>query len=380
MPAKPPRRARPRRLAFGAPLALALLAAAAAGGHALLWLRICDRLEEGFAAWAANRRAEGWRVEHGTPLRGGWPSAAVLTVPAFRLQRGADLPPPGDGGVDWRAEALALRVSPPRLDRLVVEAPGRHRLRLGGAALVFTADRLDVALPIERNNDGAPPREAVGAARRLRFDTPAGAAEIRAASLDFETRGAATGGSEPAAAALRLSAADATLPPGLPGVDRLGRAVERIGLDLLMTGPVPPPGLGDPARRAAAWRDGGGALEIRALDGRWGEAVASASATLVLDGALQPAGTGTLRLAGGDALLDAASEAGLLPPFGAAAARVALRALERRRAPPAENGPAAGVELPLALRNRSLSVGGVPLARLPALDWAATGPGAAAKP
>jgi len=51
MPAKPPRRARrTKRLALGALLAIALLAA---GGHSLLWLRVCDQLEEGFAAWVA---------------------------------------------------------------------------------------------------------------------------------------------------------------------------------------------------------------------------------------------------------------------------------------------------------------------------------------
>jgi hypothetical protein len=261
------------------------------------------------------------------------------------------------GGVDWQAEApLVLCVSPPRLDRLVVEAPGRHRLRLDGETLFFAADRLDVEFPIE--GSAAPPREAAAAARRLRFDTPAGAAEIRAASLDFGTRGGE-------AMALRAAAEDAALPPGLPGTARLGRAVERIGLDLLLTGPMPPPPGRDPARWAA-WRDGGGALGVRALELRWGEVAGSASATLALDNALQPAGTGVLRLAGGDALLDAAGEAGLLPPFGAAAARVALRTLNR--APPEGGGPARA-ELPLALRDRSLRLGGVPLARLPVLEW-----------
>jgi hypothetical protein len=361
MPAKP-RRERRRgggpwragRLALGATLAIVLLAAA---GHALLWLWLCGRVEEGFEAWAASRRSEGWRVAHGAPRRGGWPFAAALTVPEFRLRGGAGLLP---GGVDWRAEALVLRVSPPRLDRLAVEAPGRHRLRLGEASLPFTAGSLSLALPID---GGAAPREAAAAARRLRFDTPAGAAEVRSASLDFGTRGGSEG-----AATLRVSAADVALPADLPGTARLGRAVERIGLDLLLTRPVPPGR--DPARRAAAWRDGGGALEVRALDARWGEAAASASATLALDGALQPAGTGALRLAGGEALLDAAGDAGLLSPFAAAAARIALRALDR--APP--GGGPARAELPLVLRDRSLRVGGISVARLPALEWGAPAP------
>lgn len=363
-PAKPPgarRGSGPRRAVLGVLVAVALTAAA---GHALLWRWACGRLEEGFAGWAASRRAEGWRVEHTALSRGGWPLAATLAVPEFRLEGGAEILP---GGMDWRPEALVLRVSPARLDRLVVEMPGRHRLRLGGAALSFSAEGLDVALPVEASDV---PREAAAAAQRLRFDTPGGATEIRAAALVFDAR---AGGDKPATA-LRVSAADATLPPGSPGADRLGRAVERIGVDLLLTGSVPPGR--DPVRRAAAWRDSGGVLEVRALDARWGEAAATASGTLTLDGALQPAGAGTLRLAGGEALLDAAGNAGLLPPLHAAAARVALRALSR---PPPDGGPARA-ELPMALRNRSLSLGGVPVARLPAWDWGAPGPGAVPKP
>jgi hypothetical protein len=252
-------------------------------------------------------------------------------------------------------------VSPPRFDRLAVEAPGRHGLRLGGETLSFAAERLDLALPLE---GGAVPREAAAAARRLRFDTPAGPAEVRAASLNYGTGGGGT--------ALSVSATDLALPDGSPGVARFGRVVERVGLDLLLTGPAPPPDR-DPARRAAAWRDGGGRLAVRALDARWGEAAAAATATLVLDDALQPAGAGTLRLAGGHALLDAAGEAGLLSPFAAAAARVALRALNR--APPGGGGPA-WAELPSVLRDRSLRLGGVRVARLPALEWGALpGPG-----
>ncbi|MBD0272743.1 MAG: DUF2125 domain-containing protein [Acetobacteraceae bacterium] len=355
MPAKP-RRA--WRSASGALLATAFLAAA---GHSAGWFWLCDRLEEGFATWAAIRRAEGWRVEHGPPRRGGWPFSASLVLPGFRLEGGAGLLP---GGVDWRTEGLALRVSPPRLDRLALEAPGRHRLRLGGTELPpFTADRLDAALPLRSNGNG-PPSEANAVARSLRF----GAVEVASASVDFDARPEG----RDSANTLRASAAGVALPPGLPGTDRLGRVVDRIGLDLVLTGAVPPGG--DPARRAAAWRDGGGGLEIRALDARWGEVAASAAAALTLDGALQPAGAGTLRLTGGEALLEAAGGAGLLPPFTAAAAAFALRALSR---PPQEGGPARA-EVPLALRDRTLRLGPVVLGRLPALEWDAARPGSRA--
>lgn len=349
MPAKPRRTGRP------ALLATALLAIAAIAGHTLLWVWMCGRLEAGFAAWTAVREAEGWQVEHGTPRRGGWPFAASLTLPDFRLRGAAGFLP---GGLDWRAEALALRVAPPRFNRLALEAPGQHSLRLGDAALPFTAERLDTALPLRAGNG---PGEAVASARGLRFGAPGGADSVSVAALDVRADLDGIG----LFTTLGASAATVALPPGLPGTGRLGRAVDRIGLELALN-PSPPPGR-DPAGRAASWRDAGGALEVRSLDARWGDVAASAAATLALDGALQPAGTGALRLSGGEALLDAAGAAGLLPPFNAAAARVALRALSR--APP-EGGPARA-ELPLALRDRTVRLGGVSLGRLPAWEWGA---------
>lgn len=347
-------------------LAVLLLAAA---GHAALWWVVGSRLEAGFAAWVEARRAEGWRVDHGPPSRGGWPLAGTLTVPDFRLRGSAGLPP---GGLDWRPDApIVLRVSPPWFDRLAIEASGGHRLGLagGGGTVRFTAGRLDMTFPLEP--DGAAPREGAVAAQRLRIETAAGPVAVRTAAVDFDLARDKT----PPVTALRASAADIALPPGLPGTDRPGRSMERVGLDLLVTGAVPPPSR-DPARRAAAWRERGGAVEVRTLEVHWGEATVVASADLGLDGALQPAGTGVLRITGGEALVEAASGAGLLSGVGATATRLALRSMSRT---PSGGGPARA-EVPLKLRDGSLSLSGFDLARIPALDWSASGAGADAPP
>src|SRR4051794_7648058 len=137
MALNPPSRPTPprpgiRRLLRRGLLGLAMLAALLAVGHALLWRWMGSQLEAGFQDWAAQRRALGWRGEHAPPLRGGWPLAATLTLPRFRLEGGgATLVGGLAGGLEWQADALVLRLAPPRLDRLVVEMPGRQRLRLG---------------------------------------------------------------------------------------------------------------------------------------------------------------------------------------------------------------------------------------------------------
>ncbi|TDG33811.1 DUF2125 domain-containing protein [Paracraurococcus ruber] len=340
-----------------AALGTALLGALLVAGHALLWRWMGAQLEAGFRDWAAQRRALGWRVEHGPPDRGGWPFAATLTLPAFRLEGGAGTLP---GGLDWQAEALVLRLAPPRLDRLAVLMPGRQRLRLGALDLPFAADRLQLSLPLERN---VLPSEARLEADRLRLGTPLGTVEARSAEAEVEARLTAIEG-EPALA-FRLSALEVLLPPA---AGLLGRIVQAASLDAALSGPVPP-GRG-PAAKAEAWRDGGGTFELRELDLRWGSLAGTATATLTLDEALQPMGAGVLRLTGAADALQAAREAGLLTRQAAAAGTMAVRLLSRS---PAEGAPAQ-LELPLTLESRVLTAARLPLVTLPAWRWPAPPP------
>jgi hypothetical protein len=359
MTEKPPRRA--SRSAVRASLALLLVLAALAAGHTLLWRGMGNRLEAGFAAWAQTRRAQGWRIEHGLPARGGWPFAATLALPGFRLAGGATLP----GGIDWQAEAVVLRVALPRINRLVVDLRGPQRLRLGfGEPIPFAADRLEVLLPLEA---GVLPREAYLAAEHLRIRAPSGgggAIEVEAAHGHLETRISATE-AEPAVL-LALTAEGIVLPPGVvPKAGGLPRRAESLSGEAVLTGPIPPGR--DPARRADAWREGGGTLELRALALRWGPVGATIGATITLDEALQPMGAGTVRLTGAGAALDALAAGGAVSPRAAASAKTVLALLAR---PPAEGGPPE-VEVPLTLEDRLLTVARIPVARLAPLAWPA---------
>lgn len=357
MPAKPfPRRHHPLRPARLL-LALGVLLALAAGGHALVWRWMAQSLDAGFAAWASARRAQGWRVEHAAPVRGGWPLSATLTLPGFRLDGGAATLP---GGLTWRAEALTLEVRLPRPDRLLVRMPGRHWLRLGAEEWPLAADRLWAEVPVAAD---VLPGAAVLAAERLRLGGEAGAVEIGRARIEVATRTTAT--ESEAALSLRGSAEMVALPGAAAGAAAppLGRVVQSLGVALAISGPLPPGRA--PAERAEAWRDGGGTLSLQALDLRWGPVSATATATLTLDEALQPMGAGSLRLVGGLEAAGAAEAAGLLGPRGAAAARTAWRLFSRS---PAEGGPAQ-IELPLTLEERVLTVARIPLAQLPAWGW-----------
>ncbi len=118
-------------------LAVPLLLVAA---DTLYWQIAVRNLEDGFAAWVAEQRAAGWTEANQAPVRGGWPLAATLTVPAVSLAGGSpDIP----GGLAWSADRLVLRVALPRPGQLQIAAEGTQRLRFAGNPEVpYTADQL----------------------------------------------------------------------------------------------------------------------------------------------------------------------------------------------------------------------------------------------
>src|SRR5689334_12322928 len=114
-----------RRLWF-----LAAILLLSAGAHAFYWRWTERRLEEGAAAWFAERRAAGWTATAGAARRGGWPFAATVTLPAVSLSGGEpDIP----GGITWTAERAVLRVSLLNPQTLAIDAEGTQHIRVGSA-------------------------------------------------------------------------------------------------------------------------------------------------------------------------------------------------------------------------------------------------------
>jgi len=355
MPAKLHRRARLRR-----PLALlALLLAVLAGGHAALWAWLAARLESEVGRWAAERRAAGWEISHGPPRRTGWPLEVALDLPDVVLRA---------EGLAWQAARVRLALAAPELDRLRITAEGAQRLGLAGGSAPLATAGLHASLRIGPGaaGPGGLPREAALRAEMLHLDLPSGPLRVEGLRLDLAS--SAVAGPEEAMVLLRAEALAVALPPDLaaaPGLALLGPALRALRLEAAATGPWP--GLAGPAAvRAARWRDGGGVVELRGVALNWGPVEANGSAVLAFDEALQPAGAGTLALVGAADLLRAAQAAGLVGRRDAAGAQLLLAMLQRR--PPAGGPPR--LDLPVALEAQGLTLGGVPLARLPRWHWA----------
>jgi hypothetical protein len=324
----------PRRLLLSALVTLLLLLGL---GHTLLWSWLGGEMQRQLASWVAARQALGWHVEHGTPLRGGWPWAAQLTVPAVRVVE--------PGGIGWRGESLALRLALPWPRHLTLAAEGEQAVLAGAESLPFSAGSLTGSVPL----GGQPLRLQ---AQALQTDLRAGQASLRRAALVLAEGNA-----------FDLALEGLVLPGLPPAMLALGPEVQRLVVQAALAGPPPP--LDGRAPQATAWRDGGGRLELRAFDLLWGPVQAGAQGDLTLDAGLQPVGRLTLALLGFSEALDALVAGGVMAPNNARGLRAVGMLLQRV---PAEGGPPR-LQLPLVLRDRAVSAAGFTLLRLPPMVW-----------
>ena len=332
------------------PLVVLLALLVVLGGLSwVLWFWTIGRIAAGLAEWQAAATAQGWAVRAGAATRAGWPFAADLVLHDVTLAATPDLLP---GGAGWSAGQVVLHLSPLAPELLEVRLEGTQRLHGGfSSEIPFTSGHLTLTVPLR----GAGP---------VQID----AAQISfAAPLAGMTVGLLTGQVQPGATlGFEIAAEAIALPPPPAPQPALGGRIASATVAGALAGTLPPPSA-DVAARLAAWQRSGGRLLVRHLAIGWGPLGLTGTATLGLDDALQPEGTGSVRVVGYAAALGALAAGGVLTPAAAQAIRAVLTLLARTP----EGGGAPEVALPLALHTRLLRAGAIPLGRLPAIDWTA---------
>ena len=158
-----------------------------------------------------------------------------------------------------------------------------------------------------------------------------------------------------------VSLVTAQLDPNLVGT--LGRKLEQLAGQLSVRGALDPTDLSPDS--LASWRDAGGTLELADFSLIWGPLQIAGDGTLAVDDALQPVGAFTAQIAGLDRLVNLLEKTGRMRPQQAAIARIALAVLIRA---PANGGPPQA-RMPVSIQNRQLSIGPIPLLRLPVINW-----------
>ena len=147
-------------------------------------------------------------------------------------------------------------------------------------------------------------------------------------------------------------------PANLP----LGNYISGIDLAAAVEGTIQP---GRPSESLAAWRDGGGVLQIQKLVANWGPLAVTAEGTLALDGQMQPLFAGTATMRGYSEAIDALVQARMMDPGGATGAKIALSAMAK----PADDGGPPAAKLPLTIQDGFLFVGPLKLAQMPRIVW-----------
>jgi hypothetical protein len=312
------------------------------------WSWAEGRMAEGFTTWRTRMAAQGWSVTMGGLSRGGWPLAAELVVDDLSLIG-------GEASVGYSAGRVTMRVGLDEPGALRVLFEGPQTLRLGAApALPFTADRLGLTIPLA---PGHPPTEAGLDGKNLSFAAPAEGLTVGLLEARADWSAAAT-------TDLRISTEAITLPPTV--TSPLGPHIASATVDGTFSGAIPMDAA-TPAVAAEEWRDSGGAITLRRIALGWGPLGVSGSASARLDAASRPEMTAKLRLVGLGETLSALAAARLITPQ---AARTATAVATLLSAAPKEGG-APGVEVPLTLRDGTLSLGVVPLMTIGKLVWPA---------
>lgn len=326
-------------------LAAVLLSAA---GYAAYWFHVAGELRKGVEGWAAERRANGWRVEWRELATAGFPGRVTLHVAEPALAR--------PDGLAWRTGALVASARPWDLTRIALTAPGRHLLSWAGHDSELKAATLDGTLDLDR---GGRLREISLAGSGLVL--AAAGMDIAADALSLTVLPLAVSAASHDTETVRFAAAahGITL-PDLPGLV-LERRIALAEINGRVLGPIP---AAPPAASILAWAEDGGTLEIDHLALDWAPMALEADGTLALDPRGQPLAALSARVRGFPELMDRLAAAGTLDPAAAAAAKMMLSLMAK---PDRAGRPA--VPVPVSVQDGGVWLGPARVAQLPPVAW-----------
>ncbi|HEY6335217.1 MAG TPA: DUF2125 domain-containing protein [Alphaproteobacteria bacterium] len=345
-------------------LSLAVIAAAAIG-YTGFWYHAADLVQEGLARWAAARRAEGYKVEIGSPTTSGFPFSIHLRID----QPSVEAP---EKQWTWASEAIEANLPPWDFRHVEVHPIGRQEITYakGDGRETVTTSAGDAVAHVDFTVNGRLDRatlyaESVNVAApgvRGPLTARIASATLRAPPAEMPPNLAAGGGPQlPVSADLSFSLQDVVLPETVAGP--LGAKLAWLTAEARVLGPLK---AGPPAAALATWRDAGGALEIKSLNLAWGPLQLSGNATVALDPNMQPIGAGTGQIRGYSETIDSLIAQGLMKQRDGALAKAGLGLLAKT--PP--EGGAKVLTVPLTVQQQTLFAGPVAVLRIPTIAWA----------
>lgn len=356
------------KIVRAAVLAPVLILAGLAALYGAGWFTLSDRFAESVALWLDAQRAQGIEISHAGIARGGFPFRLEARVLEPRAAFAA-----GRKAWTWTPARAVFSARPWALDRVTLDLSGAHAIvpadASAGAGRKAGWRARAETLILDARLHGSRATGLALTGERIEIEGPATAEDFAAASVALSWRRVAASltdrppadhrgesqAFEVAAEGVRLSER-ARLP--------LGSEIARVKIAGRVMGELTSlrPGMGPGA--LGPWRDGGGTVEIAALEGRYGALRFEGEGTLALDGAMQPLAALTARIEGYGETIDALRAKGAMSPRDAAAATLILAALAQR----GDNGRP-HLAVPVAIQDGLLFAGPVTLLRVPPIPW-----------
>lgn len=330
---------------------LALAALAPTLGWSAWWWVGASAKEAAFAAWLADRRADGWLAEAASIATAGFPNRFDTRIERLAL---AD----AEAGWAWEApfvDILMLSYAP---TRAILALPPAQDLSIPGARATLRSDRLMASANLAPGPSLALRRVSVEGAG-LRLEAPAGWSAA-AQSVEAHVAEAPEHAGPDNAYALALSAEAVRLPAvwreRLDPAGAMAEALDRLTLDAraAFDRPLDRSAIEDRLPRLEA-------LSLELLEARWGALSLTASGRVTADRGGYAAGEITVRATRWREMLRAAVAAGALDRDLADAIEAGLGLLALL------SGDADTIEAPLSFSGGFARIGPVPLGPAPRL-------------
>lgn len=343
--------------------AVVVLAVLAAGAYAGYWYYLAKRVEPAVADWADSLWETGYSFAYGAIEVSGFPGRFRVHV-ADPVLTGTN----GEDRWEWRSGAVEAQADPFAYGEITYRVADGGWLRYQGRRAVGPLDAVaeTASGTIWLNTRGEPDRGDVSVAG-LRITLPDGESALHAATARLEGRHTAASApyAQDGSIDIALSLDGLDLPAENAGP--LGPHVARFSAETRIAGTgAALAQLGNSRAAATAWRDGNGRLVVRSLLLDWGPLRLKTSGALSLDEQMRPRGSLETRIQGYRETAQALVDAGLVRSKDIIPALVVLDFMSKQ---PKEGGPRA-VTLPLVAEGGRLSVGPVPIGKVPPLSFA----------
>lgn len=349
-----PSRGRPWLWAIAAVLGLVLL-------WSSYWFYMALEKKSALERWTLESRQAGYGVGYFGYRLDGWPFKVRLTIDRPSLAA-----PNAGRPVVWEGDKLTFEARPWNPFRINLDASGPNRFGFhdGHNMRVFggVVDLLQASVQVDGRSLEALNLDLKGA--KLKERDGVGAVELDG------FRGLLVAGPNSDAPDTfwtvegNLTNLKADVLTGLPLGNEIKQASWRIRLAGAPLLKISQPSL-------ARWRDDGGKIKVEHLHFRHGPLDLKAIGTLALDGALQPVGSLTTRTQGFFQAVDTLVQRGILESRTALTAKLVLGVMAQ-----ASGGGVKILNLPVSVKNRTITAGSVQLLRFAPIKW----PGAASAP